>query len=92
MRGVNLLRSTSTKKKSRRQRAKESQRKDERAKGRLASRTVDGVGVVIACNSNRSDEDGGKSGDGLQPRGPSRMNGSPGRGPSLPEPHSNAGV
>ena len=58
----------------------------------LASRTVDGAGVVIAFNSNRSDEDGGGSEEGTQPRGPSRMNGSPGRGLSLPEPHPNTGV
>ena len=58
----------------------------------LASRTVDGAGVDIAFNSNRSDEDGGRSEDSSQPRGPSRMNGSPGRGLSLPEPHPNTGV
>ena len=58
----------------------------------LASRAIDGAGIVIAFTSNRSDEDGGRSEDGLQPRGPSRMNGSPGRGLSLPEPHSNTGV
>ena len=58
----------------------------------LAGRNVDGAGVVIAFNSNRSDEDGGRSEDSSQPRGPSRMNGSPGRGLSLPEPHPNTGV
>ena len=58
----------------------------------LASHAVDGVDVVIAFNSNRSDEDGGGSEEGSQPRGPSRMNGSPGRGLSLPEPHPNTGV
>ena len=58
----------------------------------LVSRTVDNAGVVIAFNSNRSDEDSGRSEDRSQPRGPSRMNGSPGRGLSLPEPHSNTGV
>ena len=58
----------------------------------LVSRTVDGAGVDIAFNSNRSDEDGGRSEDSSQPRGPSRMNGSPGRGLSLPEPHPNTGV
>ena len=52
----------------------------------LVSHTVDGAGLVIAFNSNRFDEDGGRSGEGSQPRGPSRMNGSPGRGLSLPEP------
>ena len=58
----------------------------------LPSHIVDGAGVVIAFNSNRSDEDGGRSEDSSQPRGPSRMNGSPGRGLSLPEPHPNTGV
>ena len=58
----------------------------------LVSRTVDGAGVEIAFNSNRSDADGGRSEEGSQPRGPSRMNGSPGRGHSLPEPHPNTGV
>ena len=58
----------------------------------LVSHTVDGAGLVIAFNSNRFDEDGGRSGEGSQPRGPSRMNGSPGLGLSLPEPHPNAGV
>ena len=58
----------------------------------LVSRTVDHAGVVIAFNSNRSDEDGGRSEDSPQPRGPSRTNGSPGRGLSLPEPHPNTGV
>ena len=48
--------------------------------------------VVIEFNSNSSDEDGGRSEGSSQPRGPSRMNGSPGRGLSLPEPHSNTGV
>ena len=60
--------------------------------GPAVRRRVDGSGLVIAFNSNRSDEDGGRSGERSQPRGPSRMNGSPGRGLSLPEPHSNAGV
>ena len=58
----------------------------------LVSRTVDHAGVVIEFNSNRSDEDGGRSEDSPQPRGPSRTNGSPGRGLSLPEPHPNTGV
>ena len=58
----------------------------------LVSRTVDHVGVVIEFNSNRSDEDGGRSEESPQPRGPSRTNGSPGRGLPLPEPHPNTGV
>ena len=52
----------------------------------LASRTVDGAGVDIAFNSNRSDEESGRSEDRLQLRGPSRTNGSPGRGKDSPEP------
>ena len=53
--------------------------------GPTVSRRVDGssLHVVIAFNSKRSDEDGGRSEDRLQPRGPSRMNGSPGRSQRL---------
>ena len=59
----------------------------------VASHTVDSAGIVIAfSNLNRSDDSSGRSGDGLQPRGPSRMNGSPGRGTSPPEPCFNTGV
>ena len=45
----------------------------------VASRTVDSAGVVIACNSNRSDANSGRSEDRLKLREPSRKNGSPGR-------------
>ena len=67
---------------------------DESVRPRMvASRTVDSAGIVIAfSNLNRSDDSSGRSGDGLQPRGPSRMNGSPGRGTSPPEPCFNTGV
>ena len=54
--------------------------------GPTVSRRVDGSGLVIAFNSNRSDEESGRSEDRLQLRGPSRKNGSPGRGTDLPEP------
>ena len=54
--------------------------------GPTVSRRVDGSGLVIAFNSNRSDEESGQSEDRLQLRGPSRTNGSPGRGKDLPEP------
>ena len=47
---------------------------------------IEGSGLVIAFNSNRSDEESGQSEDRLQLRGPSRTNGSPGRGKDLPEP------
>ena len=54
--------------------------------GPTVSRRVDDSGLVIAFNSNRSDEESGRSEDRPQLCGPSRTNGSPGRGKDLPEP------